>query len=275
MVSGLPKLAARTSRICKALRRVQEDLNKLNDLMAECSGLPAAHGEPQIKTQLLDSDCATTQPPEPPEAAFDSRSTKNRCRFTESQQPHIQPPSSPASTIDSATSCDMDTAKIRPKFPDTQQGHDHPVLSEAYVASPHEVYATDTAKIRPRIPKSQQARRQLPSSSASSASSHKVHGMDTTKIRPNIPKSQQAQGRLPSSSATTASSFDSHDSDTPQAAKLDEAQDLKEYFAEYQKLYQAVSASPSHADDPKVVRLMEMHKRLSELKGSSAASSKT
>lgn len=54
--------------------------------------------------------------------------------------------------------------------------------------------------------------------------------------------------------------------DTVQGQNLDEAEDLDQYYAQYHKLYNEVSASQCYADHPKAIMLMKMHKRLSETK---------
>ena len=72
--------------------------------------------------------------------------------------------------------------------------------------------------------------------------------------------------QIPSSSGYATESFPGEGTAIDEAAGLNEGELVKQYYAKYCELYQEVSGSNYHAEHAKVVRLMEMHERLSAIK---------
>ena len=77
---------------------------------------------------------------------------------------------------------------------------------------------------------------------------------------------RKSPDQIPSSSDYVTESSARHGTAIDEGAGLNEPELVKQYYAKYCELYQEVSASSYHAEHPKVVRLMEMHERLSAIK---------
>ena len=90
-----------------------------------------------------------------------------------------------------------------------------------------------------------------------------------SQLAGNCPKEaalRKSPDHIPSSSDCTTGPSPGQGTAIDEGAGLNEAELVKQYYAKYCELHSEVSASIYYAGHPKVVRLMEMHERLSAIK---------